>query len=261
MPGVGADLSACPDRPTAPTLPFVRAPVLLFASDFHFGRAPLADEHASARAFARLLDAHADAEGLFLVGDVFEAWVEYRALVPRLPLRFGGALAAWVDAGKRLVVFAGNHDPWHRTFFADELGATVVMDGHEETHAGQRLFVHHGDGLAPGGRYRRLRPVLRHPVPVALWRGLPGDLGQRLALAASRRLRGPDEEGAVADALRVVAAARLATGRTDAVVLGHGHRPELTALPGGTYANAGAWYLQRRAAVLGDDGRWHLAEG
>lgn len=234
--------------------------MLLFASDFHFGRRPPADEHDAARAFARLLETHADAEALLLVGDVFEAWVEYRTLVPRLPARFVGALARWVDDGRRLVVFAGNHDPWHGSYFADELGATVVFDHLDVDHAGRRLFVHHGDGLAPRGRYRRLRPVLRHPVPVALWKTLPGDLGQRFALAASRTLRGPDEEPEVVDALRAEAERRLATGRYDAVVCGHSHRAEVIDLPGGTYANPGAFYRTREAVVLGDDGAFRLVK-
>ncbi|MBE2186343.1 MAG: UDP-2,3-diacylglucosamine diphosphatase [Rhodothermales bacterium] len=234
--------------------------MLLFASDFHFGRRALSDEHDAARAFARLLDAHADAEALLLVGDVFEAWVEYRTLVPRLPARFVGALARWVDDGRRLVVFAGNHDPWHRSYFADELGATVVLDHLDLDYGGRRLFVHHGDGLAPRGRYRRMRPLLRHPVPVALWKMLPGDLGQRLALVASRSLRGPDEEPEVAEALRAEAQRRFATGRYDAVVCGHSHHAQIAEMPGGTYANPGAFYRTREAVVLGGDGAFRLVQ-
>ena len=228
--------------------------MLLFASDFHFGRLAPAREREATRAFDRLLDAHPQARTLLLVGDLFEAWVEYRTLVPRAPVRFLAALARWVDDGRRLVVFAGNHDPWHRSFLADELGAELVLDAWTETHHGRRLFVHHGDGLAPRGRYRHARRVLRHPLPVGLWKHLPGDLGQRLALAASRRLRGPDEEPDVAEALRAEAARRLASGSADVVVCGHSHRPEVTPLAGGVYANPGAFYLQRRALVLDDEG-------
>ena len=235
--------------------------VTLFVSDLHLGRGAAADERAKAAAFAAWLDAHGAARALYLVGDVFEAWVEYRHLVPRPPARVLGALARYVDGGGRLVVFAGNHDPWHRSYFADEFGAEVVFDGRTEPVEGRRVHVHHGDGLGPGGLYRRLRGVLRHPLPVALYRGLlPADAGVALARAVARRITHDAPDGAEADALRTVAAARLARGDVEAVVFGHTHVPALAALPGGVYVNPGAWHVSRTYAVLDADGfrlgRW-----
>ena len=128
----------------------------LFVSDLHLGR-PDGDDRADAAALVRLLDAHPDAKALVIAGDLFDAWIEHRHYVPRPPVRLFGALAAWTDAGRRLVVHAGNHDPWHRSYLADELGALVITDGGMEAVAADRhVFVHHGDVLTPGRLYRRV---------------------------------------------------------------------------------------------------------
>ena len=231
------------------------SPLVLFVSDLHLGR-PEAGDAADVQAFTRLLEGHSDADALFIVGDLFDAWIEYRHVVPRASVRLLGALAAWSDAGKRLVVHAGNHDPWHRTFVRDELGAEYYPDGLDETLEGRRVFIHHGDGLVPAGVYRRLRPVLRHPVPVSLYRLLPVDVGVGLARRVSARMRRRHNVGAAA--MRAWARDQLAAGRAGAIVFGHTHVPELHLWPEGVYANPGAWYETRTFIRLDEDG-WTLA--
>lgn len=230
--------------------------MVLFVSDLHLGRSG-ADERPLVQAFVHWLDAHADADALFIVGDLFDAWIEHRHLVPRLPVRLLGALAAWTDAGKQLAVFAGNHDPWHRSFLHDELGAAVHFDGLHTAQEGRRLYLHHGDGVAPHGLYRHLRPVLRHPLPVGLYRLLPADAGMGLARRVSARMRRRHHEGA-ARAMRAHARTLLAHGEAEAVVFGHTHVPELNAWPEGVYANPGAWYETQTFLRLDADG-WTLA--
>ncbi|HYE57645.1 MAG TPA: UDP-2,3-diacylglucosamine diphosphatase, partial [Rhodothermales bacterium] len=201
--------------------------------------------------------AHADADALFIVGDLFDAWIEYCHVVPRTSVRLLGALAAWTDAGRRLVVHAGNHDPWHRSFLHDELGAEYYPDGLDETLEGQRVLVHHGDGLVQAGIYRRIRPILRHPLPVSLYRLLPVDIGVGLARRVSARMRRRHNVAAAA-AMRAWAQGQLAAGRADAIVFGHTHVPELHLWPQGVYANPGAWYETRTFVRLDADG-WTLA--
>lgn len=215
-------------RRIVPPLP---PPVVLIVSDLHLGRPGVSDA-ADVRAFAQWLGAHGDAHTLVLLGDVSDVWIEHRHLVPRLPVRFAAALAAWTDAGKRLLVFAGNHDPWHRSFFQDELGAEVVFDALDCTFEGQRVHLHHGDGRVPGGLYRRLRPLLRHRLPVALYRLLPADLGLALAQRTSARTRRRHDPTSAAR-LRAAARAYLQATDADAVVFGHSHAPDLAAGPGG----------------------------
>jgi UDP-2,3-diacylglucosamine hydrolase len=241
---------------TAPARSPRLSSVVLFVSDLHLGR-PEAGDADDVRAFSAWLDAHAAAHTLYVVGDLFDAWIEYRHVVPRTSVRLLGALAAWTDAGRRLVVLAGNHDPWHRTFLRDEVGAEVVADGQVALLEGRRVFVHHGDGLLPGGLYRRLRPVLRHPLPVGLYRMLPVDLGVGLARHVSNRMRRRHNPG-VATGMREWAHAHVRAGHAEGVVFGHTHRPELHEWAEGIYANPGAWYETRTFIRLDPEG-WTLA--
>lgn len=234
----------------------MRAFVILFLSDLHFGRRSDADDRAHERALVACLEAHFDrATHLFLLGDVFEAWIEHRHLIPRPPARFFGLLARWADAGKAIIVFAGNHDPWHGSYFADTFGATLVYDHLETTLHGRRLYLHHGDGLVPRGLYRRVRRLVRHPVPVWLYRHLlPADAGMALARFVSHRFHGPAVEVHQVEGLRAYARHVLAATAADAVVMGHSHHAECLEWPEGTYLNPGAWYRTHTFGVLEADG-------
>lgn len=234
----------------------------LFFSDLHLGRDGYEATRASERALVDLFDAHPDVEQVYLVGDVFHAYIEYRHLVPKGHVRFLGALARLADRGVRITYLAGNHDPWHRDYFARELGVRVVPDRLEECVEGRRVHLAHGDGLDPDDHaYNLLKPLLRHPVPVWLYRTLlPGDVGYGLARRVSHL---GSDEGPIPqtiEALRAYARARLA-GAPDVVVLGHAHAAELTALPGGAYLNPGFWHEDRTFGRLDGDGlallRWN----
>ena len=84
-----------------------------FASDIHLGAGDAATARAVERRFvARLDDAARDAEAIFLVGDIFDFWFEYRRVVPKGFVRTLGKLAELTDRGVRVVFFTGNHDMW-----------------------------------------------------------------------------------------------------------------------------------------------------
>lgn len=230
--------------------------MILFVSDLHFGRLDAADDRQLELDLVACLDAHFDrADELILLGDVFEAWIEHRHLIPRPPARFFGLLARWADAGKAITLFAGNHDPWHQRYFTDTFGATLVYDHLETTRYGRRLYLHHGDGLAPRGLYRHVRRLVRHPAPVWLYRHLlPADWGLGLARYVSRRFHGPEVEARQVEGLRAHARHVLAITDADAVVMGHSHHAECLAWPEGTYLNPGAWYRTRTFGVLEREG-------
>ncbi len=236
--------------------------MILFFSDVHLGRGAPADERAVEADLVACLRAHAEAaEALYLVGDVFDAYIEYPTLVPRGFARLQGLLAAWTDRGVPVTYLAGNHDPWHRDYFERELGVRVVPDACTAVHHGRRVHLAHGDGLEPG-LYRRLKPVLRHPVPVWLYRTLlPADAGFRLARWVSRRYSRLPPDAATRDALRDHARRLLHRTEADLVVLGHSHHAELRAEAGGAYLNPGCWHTARTFGRLDADGprllRWN----
>ena len=238
--------------------------MFLFVSDMHFGRT---DDLAAERQHERDLIAclrtyEADVRGLYLVGDVFDQYVEYRHLVPKGFVRFQGLLAAWTDRGVPVVYLVGNHDLWHGDYFRSELGVRVVSGALVEPLCGRRVYIAHGDGLpeAPG-LYKRIKPLLRHPLPVALYKTLlPGDAGMRLARWTNRHVRNDEVEAQQVEAQRRHARHLLQTSAADLVVMGHSHHPEERAWPEGHYTNLGSWYLSRTLGRLDPKGlallRW-----
>jgi UDP-2,3-diacylglucosamine hydrolase len=240
------------------------APVVLFVSDMHFGRGPRAAERDKEQALIECLEAHdGEVDHLYLLGDVFDGYIEYRHLVPKGFVRFQGLLARWSDRGVPVTYLLGNHDPWHQDHFSAELGVTVVSDTVTARHFGRRLHLAHGDALTAAHQSRAwLRALLRHPVPVRLYRALlPADLGLGLARWVSRQLHDRDDETPVAHILRTQARALLRREGLDGVVLAHSHVPALHHDPEGVYANTGNWCERRTFAQLDEDGmhlqRWN----
>jgi UDP-2,3-diacylglucosamine hydrolase len=238
--------------------------VYLFISDMHFGRQPAELDRESERDLVACLRHYQDAvRGLYLVGDVFDPFIEYRHLMPKGFIRFLGILAEYADSRIPITVFAGNHDPWHQDFFRIEFGARIVMDAIEEEIAGHVVHVTHGDGVTIGaGLSRRLRPVLRHPLPVALYRNLlPGDLGMRLAHFTNRAMKRARLDPKTINGLRGHARSVVRDSDVNLVIMGHSHFAELSRWPEGVYLNTGSWQADRSFGTLDEEGprvlRWN----
>lgn len=122
-----------------------------FASDMHLGYPDLKQGEWRERLFVKWLDAiSADADELYLVGDVFDFWFEYRNVVPKGFVRTLGKLAQMVESGIKVHFFAGNHDSWTFGYLHDELGLIVHDDAFETEILGKRFYISHGDGVGPG---------------------------------------------------------------------------------------------------------------
>ncbi|RZK79400.1 MAG: UDP-2,3-diacylglucosamine diphosphatase, partial [Pedobacter sp.] len=124
---------------------------LYFASDFHLG----SPNHEASRSredrIIRWLDAIEPTCGsLFLVGDVFDFWYEYKMVIPKGFIRLQGKLATMSDAGIKIYFFKGNHDMWVDDYFTTEMGIQIVSDELVVDHDGKKFYIHHGDGLGPG---------------------------------------------------------------------------------------------------------------
>lgn len=208
-----------------------------------------------------LLHAHADeVEALYLVGDVFDQYLEYRHLAPKGAVRLMGLLAAWADRGVAVTYVVGNRDPWHLGYFQDELGVRVVMDHTRAEHHGRRLWVAHGDGLTDVEPvYNRLRPLMRNRWIYRLYRNvLPGDAAYRLARRVGRWGADPEPDAALVSALRAAAQDTLKASDRDLVVMGHCHLAQHVRWPGGEYVNPGYFFQNRTYAWLDAEGA-HLA--
>lgn len=231
----------------------------LFVSDAHLGRNGRTVDLETERALVACLRAHEqEVERLYLLGDVFDYYIEYKNVIPKGFVRLQGLLASWADAGVVITYIVGNHDPWHRRYFEDELGVSVVRESVTERLFGRTTFLAHGDLLARRGVLRRgLDRLLRHPVPVWLYQNvLPADLGIFLARSSSRALGSgaPDANPEVVSALRAYARKAMRDGNVDVVILAHAHQAELSRWDEGTYINTGCWYRERSFARMTEEG-------
>lgn len=128
-----------------------------FASDVHLGAGDERSARCTEMRFVRWLDSvAADADTIFLAGDIFDFWFEYGKVVPKGFARTLGKLAELTDRGVRIVMLTGNHDMWCRDYLTRECGVEILFGPQRMTIAGRTVFVAHGDNMNIGGK-----PMLR----------------------------------------------------------------------------------------------------
>lgn len=227
--------------------------IVYFASDLHLGVDARLPSRERERLFVRWLDevVAPDADALYLLGDVFEFWFEYRHVVPRGHARLLGKLAELRDGGLDIQYWTGNHDLWMRDYFTAELGIPLHHRPTRRVIDGQAFLIGHGDGLGPGDRgYKRMKRVFRNPL--AQW--AYARLHPNFAIALARRVSGisrshtaPEEAGFLGPGrewLVRYAERKLADDPALAYcVFGHRHLPIDYVLSDGRarYVNLGDW--------------------
>src|SRR5690606_22256500 len=130
----------------------------------------------------------ADAAALYLVGDLFDVWFEYKSVVPKGYTRCLGKFAELKYADVQIEIFTGNHDLWMQDYFMEEFGIPVHRQGIEVRWNSKLFFIAHGDGLGPGDKgYKLLKKVMSHPFSQWLYRKLHPDWGLGIAGYFSRK--------------------------------------------------------------------------
>ena len=170
---------------------------IYFLSDFHLG-APnaIASREREQQLVQFLKQAKADAAAIFIVGDFFDFWFEYKTVVPKGFVRLLGCLAEISDAGIPLHIFTGNHDLWMRDYLTQELNAKVYFEPKQFEFAGKKFFIGHGDGLGPGDQgYKFIKKIFTNPICQWLFGCLHPDLGIPLANYFSRKSRAKTGSG------------------------------------------------------------------
>lgn len=156
-----------------------------FASDFHLGVrvGSTGTERMREHSLVQWLNSiRGDAAAVFLLGDLFDFWFEYRHVVPKGFVRFQAAVASLCDAGIPVYFFSGNHDLWMSDYLESELGVKVVHHPISMTINGDSFLIGHGDGLGPGdASYKFLKKVFTNPVARKLFTFLHPDLGVAIA--------------------------------------------------------------------------------
>lgn len=164
---------------------------IYFASDFHFGIPDHDGSLEREKLFVRWLDeVKTDAAHIFLMGDIFDFWFEYRTVVPKGFVRLLGKLAGITDAGIPVSLFRGNHDVWAFDYFEKELNIKLYRRPEIMEFSGKKFYLAHGDGLGPGDNgYKFLKKVFACPVNQWLFSWLHPDLGARMGLYFSKKSR------------------------------------------------------------------------
>ncbi|MBI2270083.1 MAG: UDP-2,3-diacylglucosamine diphosphatase [Bacteroidetes bacterium] len=139
---------------------------IYFASDFHLGipnyEASLVREKKLVQWLNEIKD---DAGEIYLMGDLFDFWFEYKSVVPKGYIRLLGKLAELTDAGIKINLFTGNHDMWLFDYLPKELNVVVCRDVIQREYNGKKFYLGHGDGLGPGDRgYKFIKKVFANKV-------------------------------------------------------------------------------------------------
>lgn len=223
---------------------------IYFAGDFHLGY----PNHESSR--LRELEIVSwlelvkdDAAAVFLMGDQFDFWFEYKYVVPKGCIRFLAKLSELKQAGIQVFMFRGNHDMWTKSYWADELGASVISDFCILSTNKKKFLLHHGDGLGKGEKgYKILRRLFRAPWSSWLFARLHPNLGFFIATkwsSGSRKAQGIKYReflGEEKEILLMYAKEKAAESPYDFFVFGHRHLAMEYKLENNkTYINTGTW--------------------
>lgn len=231
-------------------MPLSRGKKIYFASDQHFGAPTKELSFPREQKFVKWLDSiKADAEAIFLLGDLFDFWFEYKTVVPKGFVRVLGKLAEIRDSGIPIYFFVGNHDLWMQDYFQQELNIPVYHDNREYTFAEKTFLIGHGDGKGPGDKgYKRMKRVFTSPFSKWLYRWLHPDLGVKLAqyLSVKNKLISGDADvkflGEEKEWLVLYAKRKLETKHYDYFVFGHRHLPmKISVGENSEYINLGDW--------------------
>ena len=223
---------------------------IFFLSDFHLGTPDAASSLEREKLIVRFLDeVKHEAFAIFIVGDMFDFWYEYRKVVPKGGVRLLGKIAELADTGISVQFFVGNHDMWMRSYFQTELNVPVYFEPREFTFNHKKFLIGHGDGLGPGDHgYKAMKKVFRNPVCQWLFGLLPPAIGVGLAnyfSTKSRAATGNSEEvflGEENEWLLLYSKEVLQQRHVNFFVFGHRHLPiDFRLSPDSRYINLGEW--------------------
>lgn len=224
-----------------------------FISDAHLGMNDPALEELKERKLLSFFD-HVSKTGerLFIVGDLFDFWFEYRTVIPRGYTRILSALSNLKELGIELRYIAGNHDFWMRDYFPEELGIPIHFDNLEYAINSKKFFIEHGDGLAKDDvGYRFLKRIFRNRFNIFLYSLLHPDIGVPLAKWISSLSRGHTSKKEMQDDSDYIKKAKQKFQEGfDYVLFAHLHYPIFKKMDGNIYMNLGDWMEHFTYAVF-----------
>ena len=232
---------------------------IYFSSDNHLGAPNHKNSLVREKRFIRWLDSiKEDASAIFLLGDLFDFWFEYKKVVPKGFVRILGKLAEISDAGIPLYFFVGNHDMWMDGYFENELNIQVFDKPKKFIINKKHFLIGHGDGLGPGDKgFKRMKKVFKNSFSKFLFRWIHPDIGVRFAQYLSTKnklLSGTDDieyKGEENEWLVQYCKKIILKEKFEFFIFGHRHLPlDINISQSSRYINLGDWISYFSYAVF-----------
>ncbi len=223
---------------------------IYFASDNHLGAPNYSKSKPRELIFVNWLNkVKGDASAIFLLGDLFDFWFEYKKVVPKGFVRVLGKLAEISDSGVPIYFFTGNHDMWMNGYFEDEMNIKVFDTPQRFIINEKSFLIGHGDGLGPGDKgFKRMKKIFSNPISKFLFRWIHPDIGVRIAqyLSTKNKLLSGSEDikykGDENEWLFQYCKKVLVEENFDFFIFGHRHLPlQIDINDQSKYINLGDW--------------------
>ncbi len=241
---------------------------IYFASDFHLGAPNYEKSLEREKLIVRWLDEiKEDAKEIYLVGDLFDFWFEYKHAIPKGFVRLQGKIAELTDSGIPITIFTGNHDMWIFDYIPKELGVKLYRGNITREFNGKKFLIGHGDGLGPGDHgYKFIKKVFANKLCQWAFERLHPNFGLGIGnywSGKSRKVNAVNDEkflGEENEWLAIYCREYLQKEHVDYFVFGHRHLPlEIKLNDKSTYFNLGEWINYNSYAVF-DGNKLELKE-
>lgn len=231
---------------------------IYFASDVYLGVPTKEESRKREKEFVEFLDKAAkDSSDIFLLGDVFDMWFEYKTFVPKGYVRLLGKLAELIDNGINIHMFTRNHDMWMFDYFEDELNIPVYKEPKKFEFSGKTFLLGHGDGLGSGDfSYKFLKKVFKSRINQWLFARLHPNFALSIANYFSKRSRlssGGYEKDYMSDEKEYLiqyVKEKSEKEDIDYFIFGHRHIPLERKINNSLYINLGEWVHYKSYAVF-----------
>jgi UDP-2,3-diacylglucosamine hydrolase len=218
---------------------------IYFLSDIHLGIDTEHPSHVREQALISWLNAvKEDAKAIYIVGDLFDYWFEYKSVVPKGYFELFSATKAIVDSGIRITYLTGNHDLWHYGYLSDHIGIQVLTGPITESHDGRKFYITHGDGIGKGDLgYKIIKAILSDRLCQWLFSVIHPTLGLPLMKYMSKRSRmsHSGDDNSTDHHHQYCREVLAQQSDIDYFIMGHLHIAEHTDIGSAAYINLGDW--------------------
>jgi UDP-2,3-diacylglucosamine hydrolase len=217
--------------------------ITYFVSDAHLGISMPGHDNRQKDLLSFFDAVSRDASALYIVGDLFDFWIEYRHAIRPDYFVVVSHLRRLVESGVQVHYLAGNHDFALGPFLRDMVGVTIHQEHLETVIQGRKVHLYHGDGLVKADiGYRVLKKILRNPFNQRLYKLIHPDIGVPLASFFSGNSRKILSKWLTEEKLEEYRQnAKRFLESNDIVIFGHTHKAEIKKFGEKTYINTGEW--------------------